>query len=111
LPAADMTRRRRPDERLPTVLDLLFPGPYITKRLNQLERHVMTQLEDLQAAIAQVGVDLGEAATRIEAKLAEGNPDLSDEIATLRGYGETLDSIAADPVEPPPDPEPEPPVE
>lgn len=79
---------------------VLFPGPHL---FEQLEK-IMTDIDGLNAAIAQLGVDLGEAVARIEAKLAGTDIDLSDEISTLRGFSEQLDALGADPVEPPPEP-------
>src|SRR5687768_13265839 len=92
-----------------TLWTLMFPAAHLC---NQMEI-LMTQNEDLNAAIAQVGTDLGEAVTRIEAKLAEADVDLTDEIAQLRGYSDQLDGLGADPVEEPVDPEEpvEPPLE
>jgi hypothetical protein len=73
-----------------------------------LERNGMGQTEDLKSAVSQVGVDLGEAVSRVEAAIARGgepDPDLSAEIANLRRFSEQLDSLAAEPA---PDPAPAP---
>ena len=79
--------------------------------INYLES-IVGQTEDLRAAVAQVGVDLGEAVARVEAKivaLGEPDADLSADIAKLKEFSATLDSIATEapetdeppPVEPP----------
>lgn len=60
----------------------------------------MSQIDDLRSAIAQVGTDINEAATRIEERLADADVDLSGDIAQLRSFGEQLDSIAAETVDP-----------
>jgi hypothetical protein len=83
-----------------SLWDLVFPGRHICEQLEK----IMTQNEDLNEAISQLGVDIGEATDRIEAKLADGNTDLTDEIATLRGFSTSVDALAADAAEPPVDP-------
>lgn len=81
-----------------------------------IEGKLMGQYEDLKATIAQVGVDLGEAVGRVEAKIAalgDPDPDLSSDIAALQGISQQLDALASDPVPPtppsPPDAPPTPP--
>ena len=86
----------------------LFPGTrHVCDRLDHLERTLMTQIDELREAIAQAGVDLGEAVDRVEAKLADTEVDLGPEIEQLRSFGEQLDSIAVEG----PGSEGEPPVE
>jgi hypothetical protein len=57
----------------------------------------MANIDDLNAAITQLSIDLGEAVTRIEAKIAAGNPDLQPEVDAIRAASATLDALAADP--------------
>jgi hypothetical protein len=76
-----------------------------------LERNGMGQTEDLKSSISQLGVDLGEAVSRVEAKigeLGEPDPDLSAEIAKLRTFSQQLDSLAAEAPVPDPGPSPDP---
>jgi hypothetical protein len=64
----------------------------------------MGQTEDLKTAVAQVGVDLGEAVTRVEAKIAElgeVDADFSPEIEALRNASTSLDGLVADTETPP----------
>ena len=85
--------------------------------LNRIERQIteqgesiMTRNEDqaaeLRTGLAQLSVDLGELATRIEAKIdAAGSPDvdLSAELSTLRDFSTQVDALV---VEPAPEPTP-----
>jgi hypothetical protein len=79
----------------------------------QGRKAIMGQYEDLKATIAQVGVDLGEAVGRVEAKIAslgDPDPDLTADIEALRSVSTQLDALAADPAPTPPTPEPVPPA-
>lgn len=91
---------------------LLFPGPHLTLLCDRLET-LMAQTDDLRTAIADLGTDLNEAVARIEAKLADADVDISAEISQLHAFGDALDALAADPVEPDPEVpvDPEAPVE
>jgi hypothetical protein len=96
-----------------SLVELLFPGPHLCDAICHLLEKLMSQTEDLRTAIAELGTDLGEAVTRIEAKLADADVDISAEIAQLHAFGDSLDALAADPaadpaegpVDPPVDPE------
>jgi hypothetical protein len=75
------------------------------------QEDLMSQVSDLRAAIAQMGTDLGEAITRVEAKIAnlgEVDPDLTADIASMREASMKLDALAADPAAPEPAPVPAP---
>ncbi len=81
--------------------------------IQAMEGRLMAQVDDLRAAISQVGVDLGEAVARVQAKieeLGEPDPDLTADIANLQSISTQLDSLVAASVEEPPVDE-EPPVE
>lgn len=86
----------------------------ITCMLTDIKEALVAQTEDLRAAIGdladhqrQLGVDLGEAVDRVEAKLAalgEPDPDLTADIASIRGVSDQLadassrlDALAAGP--------------
>lgn len=84
-----------------TLVDRLWPYPHLCDLLETL----MSQTEDLRAAITDLGTDLSEAVTRIETKLADADVDLSAEIDQLRSFGDSLDALGADPEEPPVDPD------
>jgi hypothetical protein len=79
----------------------------ITAALEQMETRFMAQIDDLRAAIAQVGTDLGEAVSRVEAKiteLGEPDPDLTADIANLRSVSSQLDSLVAEQPDTPDEP-------
>src|SRR5215207_5857677 len=69
-----------------------------------LKEAIMGQFDDLRSGIAQVsanvaqvGVDLGEAVTRVEAKireLGEPDPDLTADIAALTAAGTQLSDVS-----------------
>jgi hypothetical protein len=81
----------------PSIADVL-------SAITELRSSLMAQIDDLRAAIDQVGVDLAEAVTRIENRineLGDPDPDLTVEIAKLRDISTTLDStVAGEPTEP-----------
>lgn len=57
----------------------------------------MAKIDDLRAAIAQVGTDLSEAIDRVTARLADiGGPDVdfTEDINRLNEFSTRLDSIA-----------------
>lgn len=59
----------------------------------------MAQIDDLRAAIAQVGTDIAEAVDRIQARLAalgEPDPDLSADIARLGELSSQIDALGAE---------------
>lgn len=93
---------------------LIVAGAGITLySIDQLKERLMGQVEDLRAAIAQVGTDLGEAVARVSDKidsLGEPDPDLSADIANLQGISSQLDALAADEAPPVVEPPVEPPV-
>lgn len=70
----------------------------------------MSQTSDLKEAVSQLGVDLGEAISRVEAKIVElglPDPDLSADIAAIKNVSAALDGLVAAPA-PAPAPEPAP---
>lgn len=73
-----------------TLGQILFPATHLCQRLETL----MSQVDDLRNAIAQLGTDLGEATDRIEASLADANVDLTPELEQLRSFSNQLDSLA-----------------
>ena len=76
-----------------------------TAAINALQETFMAQIDDLRAAIAQVGVDLGEAIARVEARVAalgDPDPDLTADIAALQDVSARLDGLQASPAEPEP---------
>lgn len=86
---------------------------YYRTTLDLTRSDLMGQTEDLRTAVAQLGVDLGEAISRVEARivaLGEPDPDLSAEIASLRQFSESLDSLGADAEVAEPTPEPNIPI-
>lgn len=76
---------------------------------DDLEDNLMAAIDDLRAAIEQVGSNLAAAVARVEAKIAElgePDPDLSADIARLQDIGGQLNDLADDStpdVVPPPD--------
>lgn len=81
--------------------------------LDKTEERLMAQIDDLRAAIEQVGTNLTAAVTRVEAKITElggVDPDLSGDIARLQEIGGQLEDLAdsdtPDTVPPPDDGEP-----
>jgi outer membrane murein-binding lipoprotein Lpp len=75
---------------------------------NNMKGRLVSQVDDLRSAVAQLGVDLGEAVARVEAKVAElgdPDPDLTADIAAIRDASARLDALVASPVEPEPDPD------
>jgi len=96
---------RRIDERLGRVERLLIA---IVKG----ESRIMSQVDDLKAALAAEGTDLDAltaAVTSIETKLAnvQNAPDLSDEIAQIKTFDAAIKAATAS-TEPAPAPAPEP---
>jgi ABC-type transporter Mla subunit MlaD len=74
----------------------------------ELRRFIVAQIDDLRAAIGQLGVDLGEAIARVEAKIAElGEPDadITADIQKIRDVSAALDDLVASPA-PPEEPAP-----
>lgn len=77
-----------------------------THNIQEGQNTIMATVDDLNAAITQLATDLGDAVTRIEAKINAGSTpaDLQPEVDQLKAFSATLDSLAADPVTPPTDP-------
>lgn len=76
----------------------------------QMKENLMTQTEDLRAAIAELNSDLSAAITRVEDKIAslgEPDPDLSADIQALKDASSALEGLVAAPT-PDPDPTPDP---
>lgn len=68
-----------------------------------LRRQIVAQTEDLRAAVAQLGTDVGEAIARVEAKissLGEPDPDLTADIAAIKDASARLDRLAEEPAPP-----------
>jgi hypothetical protein len=97
------------------VVAILVAMFVILVHLDDLQERFMTQIDDLRAAIAQVGTDLGEAIARVDAKvssLGEPDPDLTADIDALKAVSASLDNLVAEsPAEPPAEGPVEPPVE
>jgi hypothetical protein len=100
-------------------LTLAGIGVAILVKLDRMEKRRMASeaelneaLVDLGEQLSALGVDIDEAATRIETKLEQGKTDLTDELAAVRGasaaaaeMGRRIDALGADaPQEPPVDP-------
>ncbi len=65
--------------------------------LDQMEDRLMAQIDDLRAAIEQVGTNLAAAVGRVEEKIAElgePDPDLTADIARLQDIGAQLEDLA-----------------
>lgn len=83
-------------------------------RIDAMEEMLVAKIDDLRAAIAQVGANLTAAVARVEAKMAElgePDPDMTGDIAKLQDISTQLENLADDttPDEvPPPDPEADP---
>lgn len=80
---------------LTIVLGLILLGALVT----YVGAKTMGQTEDLRSAVSQLGTDLSEAVSRVEAKidsLGEVDPDLTADIAAIREASTKLDALAAD---------------
>lgn len=67
----------------------------LPQQLDSLRKTIMAQIDDLNAAIAQLGTDISAEIQAVVTALQQGNPDLSAAIAQLQALDTTVKNETA----------------
>lgn len=84
-------------------VEVAWATSHILQAIDRLEATTVDQVNELKAAVGQLGTDLDELANR----LTQPNPDIDGVVAALRSMSSRVDSMATGPT-PDPGPEPDP---